>query len=267
VSDDKEEEFSQTEKDTLSIMIEKFPRVALWIKEQRKIDVWLKFFRLIEDGIFPDKNISYQLWLDVVNYMGNDDVHSMRYNEDVRSFWALGYKMFRGKFIRFMSGPKCQSQMKMNQAKSAAHLQGRDSQLNVAVPAISVLRNEVKTHTLDCSKPGIMDKNIDLLTCDKDVKCFKINIDGKKIATGFGKTLGDVDLFGHEQSPTLEERKMCLASEEQCLDDIDDFLKEIELYKENIDQLNTDQKCKLHPKLVDSISSLSLAFLFSAEPS
>ena len=101
ISDDEEQEFSQTEKDTLSIRIGKFPRVALWIKEQRKIDVWLKFFQLVEDGIFPPKNIAYQLWLDVVDYIATDDVHVKRYNEDVRSFWALGYKLFRGKCYSF----------------------------------------------------------------------------------------------------------------------------------------------------------------------
>ena len=91
-----------------------------------------------------------------MDYIATDDVHVKRYNEDVRSFWALGYKLFRGKFIRLMSGPKSQGKLKMNQAKGAAHLQERDSKVNFAVPSISVLRNEVKSHTLDCSKPGIM---------------------------------------------------------------------------------------------------------------
>ena len=44
-------------------------------------------------------------------------------------------------------------------------------------------------------------------------KCFKISIDGKKISGGFGKSLGDVDLVGHEEKPTLQERKDNLQRE------------------------------------------------------
>ena len=80
------------------------------------------------------------------------------------------------------------------------------------------------------------------------------NIGCKQIASGFGNKLGDVDLFGHEPSPTLEERRMRLASEKQFLDDIDDFLKGIKLYKDNVNPLNTDQSCNIYSKLVKSIS-------------
>ena len=116
ICDDACDDYSETDKDSLSLLINKFPRVAMWIKDLRQIDAWLIFFKLVEDGIFPPKNIAYPLWLDVVDYIATDNVHGKRYNynEDVRSFWALGYKLFRGKFIRFMSGSKSEGHVKNN---------------------------------------------------------------------------------------------------------------------------------------------------------
>lgn len=38
-------------------------------------------------------------------------------------------------------------------------------------------------------------------------KPYMIAMDGKKVAMGLTKTAGDVDMFGHEDSPTLSERK------------------------------------------------------------
>ena len=34
---------------------EKFSKVALWIKDQNRIDVWMHFFDLVDRGVFPSK--------------------------------------------------------------------------------------------------------------------------------------------------------------------------------------------------------------------
>ena len=49
---------------------------------------WVFSNSMVEDDIFPPKNIVDQLWLDVVDYIATDNVHGKRYNEDVRTFWA-----------------------------------------------------------------------------------------------------------------------------------------------------------------------------------
>ena len=61
--------------------------------------------------------------------------------------------------------------------------------------------------TYNCEFPGIIETNIRLAANNTERKGFKISIDGKKISGGFGKSLGDVDLVGHEEKPTLQEEK------------------------------------------------------------
>ena len=107
-----DENYSKSDEQLLIEMKEKFPRVAQWIKEHHKIDAWMNFFDLIDKGVFPPNTIAYQLWLDVVQYMSCDNIHTMRYKSDIVSFWSCGYKLFKGKFVRFMGGPKSSGQVK-----------------------------------------------------------------------------------------------------------------------------------------------------------
>ena len=75
-----------------------------------KKDKLLKFFKLVQDGKFPLNNIAFELFLDIVEWFDKDE---SRRNEifAINSpfvFW-LGRKLFGGRFIRFMSGPKNKS--------------------------------------------------------------------------------------------------------------------------------------------------------------
>ena len=71
---------------------------------------------MMEAGECPPKQIGYNLWLDIVDYfaLGNIVIHGARYNGDTKGFWSLGYKLFRGKFLRFMGGYKSSGQMATN---------------------------------------------------------------------------------------------------------------------------------------------------------
>ena len=143
----------------------------------------------MENGVYPSNAIAYELWMDTIEYLSAEDVHVMKYKDEIKHFWSLGYKLFKGNFVRFMSGFKSQRK------------------INFAVPDVKILREHVKKHSWNCSYPGIIKSNIKLFQGEAERKSFKLSIDGKKIASGFGKDLGDVDLFGHEPSPTLQERK------------------------------------------------------------
>ena len=50
----------------------------------------------------------------------------------------------------------------------------------------------------DCKTHGILKDKIILFSVSNAGISSKISIDGKKINSGFGKVLGEVDLFGHE---------------------------------------------------------------------
>jgi hypothetical protein len=52
-------------------------------------------------------NITFLLFLDVVRWYGKTSTTQMRYNDTaVNKFWRIGYKMFHGKWLRYMNGPK-----------------------------------------------------------------------------------------------------------------------------------------------------------------
>lgn len=111
---------------------------------------------------------------------------SMRYCDETREFWALWYKMFlRVSFLCVMGGDK-------------GHALDEDVLVNFAVPDRKILQKEVSSINIDCAEPGIIEKNIENFSRIGTDKSYKICFDGKKIAPGFGKKLGEVDLFGYE---------------------------------------------------------------------
>ena len=82
----------------------------------------------------------------------------------------------------------------------------QSSGINFVVPHWKVLQHLVDSAELKCDKPGVQVSNIDNFGSvhAPETKSFKLSFDGKKIAPGFGKKMGEVDLFGHEESPTKE---------------------------------------------------------------
>ena len=74
-----------------------------------KKDKLLKFFKLVQDGKFPLNNIAFELFLDIVQWFDKDESRQMRYSPSTLQFFWLGRKLFGGCFIRFMSGPKNES--------------------------------------------------------------------------------------------------------------------------------------------------------------
>ena len=106
-----------------------------------------------------------------------------------------------------------------------------ESVINFAVPSRPILDKQSEKYKINAETPGILKGALDAFveSKGKDVEC-KISIDGKKLAYGFGRHLGDEDLGGFESSPTLNDRKIRSASE-------------LETTKELIDKLHKMDKC------------------------
>ena len=66
----------------------------------------LKYTRLLSKGTMPATNICYLLFLDLVEWYSTDSTSNMRYRAETVKFWQIGYRLFHGKFLRFMSGPR-----------------------------------------------------------------------------------------------------------------------------------------------------------------
>jgi hypothetical protein len=60
---------------------------------------------------FPLNNIAFLLFMDVCTFLSKENSSAMRYSDKVKQFWRIGYKLFHGKWLGFMGGPKHRGQV------------------------------------------------------------------------------------------------------------------------------------------------------------
>ena len=85
----------------------------------------------------------------------------------------------------------------------------------------------------------------------------KVSIDGKKLSYGFGSQLGDEDLNGHEQPPTLEERRAKFDKEKELVANLSKLLTELSITCEEVSSLEGVTCNSLKKDLHAIISMLS----------
>jgi hypothetical protein len=139
----------------------------------------------------------------------------MKYQEATKTFWRTAYKLFGGKLLRFMGGPKGKGQVVGGTADCANACAPNEAKVNFVVPGIKSLG---QTESAQNIKPGIMEQCIETLS--KTASTIKISFDSKKINACLTDSHGDEDLFNNEQTPTLEETQMRLDKETKMLEEI-----------------------------------------------
>ena len=165
---------------------------------------FMKLLQTISDGRLPLDNIALLLLLEVARWYSLDNTSNMFYWPTTQLFWKVGYKLFHGRFLRFMQGEKNEGTEVSGTEEPGAHNPTLSS-INFAVPNTSTIRNFQDGVDLPQEiKPGIIHENIDLRASGKD--SLVLSVDGKKVSPGFTKDFGDVDLFGHEKHLTLKEK-------------------------------------------------------------
>ena len=68
--------------------------------------IFVSFVSLVALGQFPLDNVAFLLFLDVVKWFNCTDTRTVRYCDTSLKFFWLGKRLFGGKFLRFMGGPK-----------------------------------------------------------------------------------------------------------------------------------------------------------------
>jgi hypothetical protein len=168
-------------------MKEIIPDMVSFLEESGRLESWRNFMICIKGHKMPSDNIALQLFCDVADWYSHESVTSMRYSRNVKRFWALGYKLFQEKFIRFMGGPKTAGQ---NCAGGQPVKFGTsDSKVNFITPSRHILKEEINKSDISCEKPCFIKANLQFVNANKSCK---LCIDGKKLNSGFGKSLGDV---------------------------------------------------------------------------
>ena len=189
---------------------------------------------MIADGTFPLDNIAFQIFLDVAEWFGLENTVAMWYSPNVVKFWRIGYRLFHGKFLRFMGGYK-------NLGQGGRELRPVDSKINFAVPNVKQLF--AQKVGVDSISPGILYDLLDILKGSR--LCYNLSFDGKKINAGKTKMGGDIDLFGHEDVPTLEQRKARFADEKRSIDEFQQLLENPSVYGQNFESVSSTFKMEL----------------------
>jgi hypothetical protein len=101
-----EKEILECDSESIEIndMIDLLPKVLKSLQDVGQKESFLKFLGLLASGTFPLHNICYLLFLDIVKWFLCDSTAHMRYGHETVKLWQIGYRLFHGKFLRFMSG-------------------------------------------------------------------------------------------------------------------------------------------------------------------
>ena len=172
----------------------------------------LTFFQLVCENRFPFSNIAFQLWLEIVRWYRQDTSTTMRYMDQTKMFWKLGWRIFGGKFIRYMGGFKNEGQVVQGDTEKG-NFSPDVSDINFAIPSLDILR-DFCPYGDDNSKPRKPGVYIDIMKKGAEVlqdtsAC--LTFDGKKIKQGLTADSGDVDLLGFEEGMSLKDRQNELA--------------------------------------------------------
>ena len=105
----------------------------------KKFGVWnniCKFLELVSDNIFPLYNISFLLFLDIVNLFPTENASGMRYRKETILFWISGLLNFHRKWIRFCKSEKFSGTvLEDKESKEYFNPQLNKPRINFAVPS------------------------------------------------------------------------------------------------------------------------------------
>ena len=125
----------------------------------------------------------------------------MRYRNETALFWEVVLAVGGPRTLRLFSSDKHMGLVNTGDCKKSKYEPSKGN-FNFAVPDEKILR---KSRTgLSKSVPcGIIEDSIKLLDRDKE---YVLSLDGKQTSPGLiNETEGDVNLWGHEGPPSLQE--------------------------------------------------------------
>lgn len=182
-------ERSDREKQEEDAFLKTWPQAEARLKEQGLLSDWIALHEIIANGTLPLDNIALLLFLDVVKFYSARKTAGMRYASQTKTFWQTAYKLFGGKLLRFMGGPKGLGQVVEGAAGSTGDCLPSEAKVNFIVPAI----NSLETQDVEETKPGIMQQCI--RTLSQTTSTVKISFDSKKINSSLSASHGDEDLY------------------------------------------------------------------------
>ena len=156
----------------------------------------------IANGQLSPLNIAFLLCLECVKWQSLKSTTQMKYRDITKTFWLVVYQLLKGKGLRFFSGPKNYGQV-VSKDTTWGKYDPKKSEINFAVPDERYLRCQDKILG-QIIPPGMIEDLFKIVQHHQDVV---LMADCKWLAKGLKSVrMGDVDLWGHEKPPTLEEK-------------------------------------------------------------
>ena len=227
----------QTDKSTTDLLSEMqtlMPSVIDNLNETGRTETFRKFVKMVNENRFPLKNIAWLLFLDVVDYGDSDNAVGMSYNNRVTVlFWKIGYKLMHGKFLRYCGGFKNQGQVTSG-ATEKGYYSPENASINFAVPDLKTLQKEETYIDINHINPGIINDTVETFSQGAEHKTYKVCVDGKKINGCNDSPAGQINMFGYEGPPSIQERENRMQSEQTLIHSFVTFLEELDV-KNKID--------------------------------
>ena len=188
------------EKLKTSKLLEKLTAI---LDESGQLSDFMHLLEYLADKTFPCRNIVFVLLMERIRFQSCANTTGMRYCELTKKFWSIVYKLCKGVGLKFFSGEKNWGQVVSKETRKSKYCP-RKSKINFAVPDEKVLRN-YNRFLPKVIPPGKIESSLNLLTNKKDII---IMGDGKMVMKGLKANFeGDINLFGHERGPNLEDLK------------------------------------------------------------
>ena len=206
-----------TEDDDLSKLWNILPDVINLLKSIGRSEDFISVLSSLADKTLSIQNISLHLLLDIGQFLKQNTIFNMRYHKTSLDFWVIVQKLFKGKGVRFFRGLKASGLQE--RPSDMGPVKPGECAINFIVPSDTILKRESSKFRIDSEHPGLLHSAIMSFAEGATNRDVKLAFDGKKIAIGFGSHLGEEDLSGHEQQPTLTERRQRLEDEKQVFED------------------------------------------------
>ena len=220
--DDMNETLTTVEKEQYSEeCMKKLCDADLWktivklLDESNNLRDFMTLIHCLSTGSIPMDNIVFLLLLERAHFGYIKNTVGMRYRGVTKLFWSIVYRLCKSTGLKFFSGSKHWGTVVSKECAKSQY-PGNRSKINFAVPDEKMLR-EIRSKLPKVIMPGIIHKSLDLLKDQRDVI---LMADGKLLSKGLGDNFtGDVNLFGHEENPNLQQLKSEVLGKLQFIND------------------------------------------------
>ena len=171
------------------------------LEKCNRLNDFMKLMRHLSTGEIAMDNIVWILMLERAKFQSCKNTVAMRYSKVTKLFWSIVYRLCKSSGLKFFAAEKNWGQVVSNECGRSRYTPEK-SKINFAFPSESVLRY-INRRLPKVIPPGKIHQSLDLLSDQKDVV---LMADGKLVTKGLKENFcGDVNLFGHEIDPNINE--------------------------------------------------------------